>query len=231
MTSHKRWLGSWRKGATVIFKLFRTLCFMALGAFLMAVFLDARATDLGTLGQCYPILEPDLQVQLQHKMQADVDSGAWARKLWTQMQHLQTAAERPYPVGLPQTVSERTWHIDPTVVAPQAIKDAEGRVLVPKGTRANPLALGLSIPTLYFFNADAPGNVAWAAAKRSVPGQADFVLTGGSLKTATAQLAMRLFFDQGGVLSRRFQITHVPAIVRQEGTHILVQEVPAGGAS
>ncbi|KXS30377.1 MAG: Type-F conjugative transfer system protein TraW, partial [Candidatus Gallionella acididurans] len=36
---------------------------------------------------------------------------------------------------------------------------------------------------------------------------------------------IQVFYDQGGTLTRRFGITHVPAIVRQEGKRLRIDEL------
>ena len=47
----------------------------------------------------------------------------------------------------------------------------------------------------------------------------------GSVLDAEKQMQQPIYFDQAGKLTTRFGITHVPAVVMQEGLYLKITEV------
>ena len=56
-------------------------------------------------------------------------------------------------------------------------------------------------------------------------GRAKPILVGGSYMDLMRSWKLRLYYDQEGVLVRKFGITAVPAIVSQEGQRLRIDEV------
>ncbi|EER20880.1 MULTISPECIES: conjugative transfer protein TraW [spotted fever group] len=100
------------------------------------------------------------------------------------------------------------------------IKDAEGNILVPAGTTVNPLEeLNWGEP-LIFINGDDREQIEWA-----VKQQGKIILVEGSVLESSDQISRTVYFDQGGVLTHKFCIQGVPAIVVQDGIKLKIKEV------
>lgn len=52
------------------------------------------------------------------------------------------------------------------------------------------------------------------------------ILVSGDFLAVTEQIGMRLYFDQRGYLVERFGIQAVPAVIRQSGKVLYVEEFP-----
>lgn len=80
-----------------------------------------------------------------------------------------------------------------------------------KGEVVNPLKTVPFVQTLYFINGDDADQLAWM--KRQVPEtlMSKIILVRGSIPDTSAALDSRIYFDQNGVLSKRFGLTAVPA--------------------
>ena len=80
-----------------------------------------------------------------------------------------------------------------------------------KGDVLNPLKTVPFMQTLYFIDGDDPDQVAWM--KRQVPDTliSKIILVKGSVPDTSVALDARIYFDQNGVLSKRFGLTRVPA--------------------
>ena len=174
----------------------------------------AHAVDLGTWGDLYPISEPDMLTTIQGRLKSMQESG--------ELNQLQTAFKervikhtlRPTPVtGLTLAKQDSTHCIDPSMVVSQDMADHQGRVFAKKGQRLNPLATAPFNQSLYFIDADDPRQLAWMRQQRPATPLYKVILVGGDIREATQALDTRLYFDQEGVLSRKFALTAVPARV------------------
>ena len=67
--------------------------------------------------------------------------------------------------------------------------------------------------TLYFIDADDPRQVSWMRKQRPATLIYKVILVNGDIRKATNTLDTRIYFDQEGVLSRKFALTAVPAKV------------------
>lgn len=175
---------------------------------------SSHAVDLGTWGDLYPISEPDMLSTIQGRLKSMQESG--------ELEALQTAFKerviehtlRPAPVtGLTLADKDSTHFIDPSVVVSQDMTDHQGRVFAKKGQRLNPLATVPFNQTLYFIDADDPRQLAWMRQQRPTTPLYKVILVKGNVREATQALDTRLYFDQEGVLSRKFALTAVPARV------------------
>jgi conjugal transfer pilus assembly protein TraW len=192
------------------------------------------AKDLGTFGSVYPVAEPDFIQQLQATLQQKIEHGDLARWQSQQQAALQAALDRPPPVaGLSPALRTRHGFFDPSLIVPTDVRDANGHLLLAAGSRWNPLKQVHWSTTLIFFDGDNPQQVAWAAAlDQQFKGRDRLILVKGSLRETTQYFrstkhhpAPPLYFDQGGRLTQRLQITHTPATVTQTGDRLEITEV------
>lgn len=176
----------------------------------------SHAKDFGTQGAVFEMREQDMQDDLTQRI-SQYDIGilhhAWER-------HVEAWSPRPV-LGLKTTITPRTFTFDPTFVVPSSLKDHEGRVFAPRGLKVNPLKILPFKGTMVFIQGDAHLQKKWA---QTLPHETKVVLVSGSPLSLMKEMGRILYFDQGGVLTKRLAITQVPAMVVQEGDRLRVEE-------
>jgi len=182
------------------------------------------------LGPVYPIVEPDLLEDIYANLKAKEASGELARLEKEGIERAKRSALSPTPVSkLKRTIKPHKFYFDPSFVADRDVRDHEGKLVVKKGMRLNPLEY-VSLPQNFlFFDGRDPEQVAYVGVLiKSYQGQVRPIMTGGNVREANLALKTRTYFDQGGYLIRRFGIQHVPAMVSQErGAKVLrIDEMP-----
>ncbi|MGA5657869.1 type-F conjugative transfer system protein TraW [Rahnella contaminans] len=174
----------------------------------------ARAADLGTWGDLYPIAEPDLVGTIKQRLGDMEKSGELAQKQDEFKQRVIENSLRPAPVrGLAIAQENTTRLYDPTFVVSQDISDHQGTVFAKKGQRVNPLDSVPFMQTLYFIDADDKRQLAWFKSQKSTTLSVKVILVNGDIAQATKALDTRIYFDQDGVLTKKFGLTAVPARV------------------
>ena len=188
----------------------------------------ARADDLGVIGPVYPIAERDMLASIEQKLRAKERSGELAAIKRQATDRMLKAIEEPQPVtGIVKAQKARTYYFDPSVVSPYAITDEVGRVLIPAGTRVNPLDTVTLSKQLLFFDARDPQQVSKAKEliDRSA-GKLKLIVTGGSYMNLMRRWKLAVYYDQEGVLVRKLGIHAVPALVSQDGKRLRIDELP-----
>ncbi len=186
-------------------------------------------TDLGVVGPTYDIREPDLLEEIQAKLQAKQASGELARMQEEGRKRAMASVREPKAVeGVSKTMVAKTRFWDPSIVIQENVVDEKGRVLIPKGTVANPLDHMQMSKSMLFFDARDPDQVAYARqALAKVGSTVTPILVGGAVIDLMKQWKTRLYFDQQGRLVKKFGIKQVPAWVYQEGRVMRIDEVLA----
>ena len=200
---------------------------MALVIAALLLSIPAHAQDLGVIGPVYPIAEPNLLDVILAKLREAEASGALARLARDAQASARRAIEAPAPVAtLTRTARPRTFYYDPSLVVPDAITDAEGKVLVAPGTQVNPLdTVSLSQALLFFDARDAAQIDRARALLDERAGRVKLILTGGSYLDLMRRWQRPVYFDQQGSLTEKLGIRQVPAIVTQEGKRLRIDEV------
>jgi conjugal transfer pilus assembly protein TraW len=188
----------------------------------------AWAEDLGTIGPTYAIAEPHLLAALEQQLRTKQASGELARLEAEAKRRIVEAIEQPQPLaGITRALRPRSFYFDPSIVVRDTITDAKGNILVPAGTQHNPLTVVSLSRQLAFFDATDPRQVAWARATLArFDGKVKPILVAGSYLALARRWQLPVYFDQQGALTRRLGITHVPALVSQEGLRLRIDEVP-----
>lgn len=187
----------------------------------------ARAEDLGKIGPTYPIAERHLLDHIMSRLREKERSGELKKFEQLAKERATQSVNNPTPVaGLARTQAARTYYFDPTFVLDRNVVDENGALMFPAGTRKNPLeVVGLS-KHLLFFDARDPRQVVRARELIDVyQGRVKPILVGGSYMDLMKAWKLRVYYDQEGVLVRKFGITAVPAIVSQEGQRLRIDEV------
>jgi conjugal transfer pilus assembly protein TraW len=183
-------------------------------------------TSLGVIGPVYAIAEPSLLAVIQDQLRRMQASGELDRMNQASQNRVRRQIESPKPVdGLGRATKPRAWLHDPSIEVPYPVTDAEGRVIVPPGTRINPLdVVALSQPLL-FIDARDPDQIRHAQKVLTErQGRLKLILTGGSYLDLMRRWKHTVYFDQQGHLTSRLGIRQVPALVTQEGQRLRIDE-------
>lgn len=187
----------------------------------------ALASDLGVVGPIYEIAERDLIDVMKERFRRLEQTGEMRKLEERYKAKVVEAVEHPRPIpGITATQTARTYFVDPTWTLGRNVVDEKGQVLFPAGTRVNPLDYAPLTQILLFFDQRERSQVAFAkrfltdAKARVKP-----ILVGGEPMKLMRQWKREVFYDQGGVLSRRFLLKQVPALITQDGNRLRVDEI------
>lgn len=193
-----------------------TLCFSATGAF---------ATNFGIQGMTYPIQEQNLLNVIPQTLQAMQQSGELDHINEEFKSNVKKHINRPRPVGnYSKTTEAKTFTVDPTQELKEDAITPDGVVIAKAGTKVNPFKTMSLTKHLLFIDGDDPAQVAWAA-KYAADVRSKIILVNGSPSDVSKQIQQPIFFDQDGVMSRRWSLQHVPSDVYQQGYFLRVDEV------
>jgi conjugal transfer pilus assembly protein TraW len=191
--------------------------------------LRASAHDLGTQGATFDIIEVDILKLISRRLHEAQADGSLDQMNQQFSQRAQKRIMNPPPVfGVSDTVKPKTWLYDPTIVSPQDYSDQKGVVFAHKGERINPLERMPSYnKVLIFINGKDPAQVRYALGLQKTYGQVRtrLILTNGSPIDLNRKHVSMFYFDQDGILTRKFGITQVPATVVRENDLLRVSEV------
>ncbi len=196
----------------------------------------AHARDFGVHGTIADIEEEDPIAFIQRKLKTLEDSGELEKHAQELTRKTREAVERPKPIaGLLRALETRVFYKDPTYVVPKDLKDHRGQAFAKKGTRINPLETVSMVCDLLFFDGDDPDQKAWVEEQLgevALPHPMHdsrrrlklILVKGAPLKLAETWKQV-VFFDQGGIITKKLGIKHVPARVSQEGLRLRITEV------
>lgn len=192
---------------------------------LLSLAAPGLARDYGQQGTVSPVLEPDLLAVIEARLHAAQASGKIAAMNRELAARTTERVKRPAPVlGITTAKVPRSWDYDPTITVAADIRDHQGDLIIPAGRRINPLDTVPLRQSLVFLDGDDPAQMAWAL-KATTQLNAKLILTSGSPFEAMKAGQRRFFFDQGGKLTAKFGIVHVPAVVEQAGRVLKVSEL------
>jgi conjugal transfer pilus assembly protein TraW len=186
---------------------------------------SANAKSFGEHGHTFEIVEPDLLKQISQKLKVLEEDGTLAEHKNKLLQQAKRSISHPKSVaGITKATENHTFTYDPSLTVPFDLKDHKGSVFHKAGTRVNPLQYKSLTSALIFINGDDQAQITWAKsiqAKQSVK----VILTSGSPFQLMELWKTSVYFDQGGTLTKKLGIKHVPAIVVQDGLKLKISEV------
>lgn len=196
-------------------------------AALLVACASARAEDLGNIGPVYPIGEQHFLEMISQRLRDKEHSGELKRLEQQARARGIDAVVHPKPLaGLKPGETARTFYYDPTFVLDRNIFDDKGHLLFASGTRKNPLEVVLMSKHLLFFDGRDQRQVERARALIDhYHGRVKPILVGGSYLDLMKSWRIPVYYDQQGLLTKRFKITQVPAIVSQEGLRLRIDEL------
>jgi conjugal transfer pilus assembly protein TraW len=184
--------------------------------------------NLGTYGETFPVQERSLLEVIREKLQALAESGKLKDHQAIIAKQAREQLNRPPAVrNLQKTTRPRSFAYDPAVTVPYDLKDHEGRVFHPKGTRVNPLDTHSFRYPFLFVDGDDDSQVAWAIQQYKAAKEVSkprIVLVQGTPVELSRKLGLPVYFDQSGVLVKKFGIAQVPARVAQKEKMLVVEE-------
>lgn len=193
--------------------------------FLISCILSCGAKDLGIVGTTFEIHEKSLLKIIEERLQDLQTSG----KLMDYQKELQKrslhSVEHPQCVeGLQNATKYQSREYDPSFVLDKDIKDHEGNSIASAGTKYNPLDYHSFGKPLLLIDGDDISQVAWALNQ-----EGKIVLTQGAPLLLTKEHKRTFFFDQGGLLVKKFDISKIPVRVSQKDKVLIVEEINPKG--
>ena len=187
----------------------------------------AYSKNLGKVGQTYPIKEMDLLALIYSKLNQLRETGELERINNKISRIAKARLERPSPVvGLSPTKVYKKWIVDPSITLTSDITNLEGDIIAKAGTVINPLNYVSLRSTLVFYDSDDKKQATWAQEQnRRLKSKAKLILVKGSITEQAELFKKKVFFDQNGLLTKKFGIHHIPALVTQEGLNLRIEEV------
>ena len=185
------------------------------------------AKNVGTIGQIYSIDETDFLEFIQERVLLMQQNGSLTRLKQDMQHHAESYRDRPTPVqGIEHALASKSWVFDPSIVVDHDVITPNGKIIATKGTRVNPLTYVSLNKTLIFYDADDKKEMEWVAQiDKKLHGKDKLILVKGSVLQEEKRLSQQIYFDQAGRLTNRFGITHVPAMVAQDGNLLRISEV------
>lgn len=183
-----------------------------------------QAEDLGKISQTYKIAENDLAEVFKMRVAKAVQNGTWAKEMDKQAKKIQAYVDNPTGMRLPTVRNYSARYFDPSITLDQDIVDQNNRVIVSKGTRVNPLDRISYNKALCFFDANDAKQIEWIKSMCLDLVTAKAIAINGPVMKVMEDLDARLFFDQQGILTKKFGIKAVPSMVRQTGNVFVIEE-------
>lgn len=178
-------------------------------------------------GKTYPILEEDLLDYIKNRLTNMMKNGEWDAIKRKAIIHIKQQIERPKSLNyLTKTITNKSWHYDPSVRVPFDLTDHQGHIFARTGDLINPLKIRPLKNALIFFDADDDSQLKFV--RKTIAkynDQVKLILINGSILETNKKFQRPIYFDQQGKLTQKFNIQHVPAIVYQEGLSLKVSEV------
>lgn len=181
------------------------------------------AKDLGIRGYSFPVQEESFAEYLLKEMQG-LSREENLKRLELAKRKLVYLAKHPQPVPfLREAQKARTFFFDPSYTAAEELKDANGRIILRKGDRINPLEIKPLSSGLLFFDGENEEHLSWA---KQQSGVFKWILTKGAPIALEERERFPVYFDQGGKYSSFFGLQHIPARVTQSESVLLIEEIP-----
>jgi conjugal transfer pilus assembly protein TraW len=186
----------------------------------------AHAEQLGTYGNTWDIAEPDAVDSIKNRLKK-MDKGGKMKQFWEDYRdkQLDGVNNPPAVAGITKVKEAKTWTFDPTYTFAETVKDNLGNVLVPAGTKINPLDYTQLSKAIVFIDGRDEAQVAYAKQRTDANPKDKVVLVGGSYVNLTREWKRPVYFDQRGILVNHFHIKRVPSVLTQRGKLLQIEEL------
>jgi conjugal transfer pilus assembly protein TraW len=180
--------------------------------------------DLGVVGAVFPIKERNIMTVIQEKL-----ASPEGKKLLSNFEkHLKQISETHLYVPMPNktlspTPKHRSYLFNPSISLDKDLFDHKGTRFYQAGTKVNPLDHITLSKDYLFIDGDRPVQVAWARHYKASKNVMIILVKGDPLQVMRDH-GIQVFFDQKEAMAARFQLTHVPCSMTQEGRHLRMTE-------
>lgn len=183
------------------------------------------ARDFGVHGSTFEIKEEGFLSMIQRRLkQVNIE-----REQKKMSDIAKTRVEEPKRVAnIKRTEKARSFAHDPSYVLGENIFLPNGRLLYPVGTMVNPLDHITLDMKLIFIDGTDSLQIEWFKEQEktlSASRKDKLILIAGRPLDLGKELGREVYFDQAGILTTKFNIRQVPAIVEQEGRMLRIREV------
>lgn len=189
--------------------------------------LEITLVDHGVQGELFEIMEEDIIEVLMRRLTQLKESGKLAEFQHAFQEKARKSVLEPKAVShVTPTTHERVFYVDPTltiegdIVLPEGIPHA-GHVLARKDDQINPLHTLKPHKGLLFIDGDDEAQQQFAVEHAH---QFDICLVKGKPLELEKKLNLPIFFDQGGIITKRYGIKHVPAKMEVDGDRLKFTE-------
>lgn len=202
-----------------------------MASFLMKIFLTIlivsglNANDLGVYGSTAEIQEEDLILFLKKKIDSFSENDCSEFMQAMQSRIVSQLNKTMAIEGIEKAKIYSVKYVDPSICVSKDILNHEGQVVIRKGTQYNPLSQISLNHDLLFFDATDQEQLSWA---ESYAHSAKWILVKGKPMQLEKELERPVYFDQGGVLTKKFGIEQVPACVSQDGLRLKIEFILLG---
>lgn len=183
------------------------------------------AKDFGRYGTVFKVQEEGFLTMIQRKLQL-VNIEQEKRKM---LEIARTRIEEPVAVtNIKRTQKAQSFTYDPSYMVREDIILPDGILLYVAGTRINPLDHMSLDKKLIFIDGKDRMQIEWFKQQQSsgvVKEEDKLILIAGRPLDLQKELGREVYFDQAGILTTKFKIEQVPAIIEQEGKVLRVREV------
>lgn len=199
-----------------------------LAASLLLICAHAGAESLGVYGKTWEIGERDFLEVIQERTAEFEKSGKLAEFKKQAQDQVRGRILSPKPIAGIKTAAhgtERTYFYDPSFVVEKTITDHQGNIIVPAGRKVSPLQYSPLSKPLLFIDARDKRQVDYAHDFITKEPRTKVILVGGSWVELTKAWRTQVYYDQAARIVRKFGIEQVPAIVRQQGEVLKIDEI------
>jgi len=204
----------------------RRLCAFAFVPTLFLTSINLHAEQLGQYGNTWNIQEQDAIDMIKGRL-GEMEKRGELTKYWNDYRDTQLAGlENPKPLpGIEPVVEPQIRMFDPTYTYAETVKDQLGNVLVPAGTKINPLDYTPLSKAIIFIDGRDPKQLAYAKQRTEEHPRDKVILVAGSFLKLNREWGRPVYFDQQGILTKKFGIERVPAVLTQNGRQLQIEEL------
>lgn len=176
----------------------------------------------------YDIVEEDAMLYIKKKLMAMQNSGEIAKLQKKWQENSVKSAKRPKDAT--QIVKYRNKtnirYYDPSIRVTNDLKNHEGKIFAKAGTIINPLArVGFYQPRLLFIDGDKKEHINFAHKLYQEKKDTKIILVRGNIIDIMKSKKIRLFFDQNGVLVKKFNLQYFPSLITRENDLLKITEI------
>lgn len=184
--------------------------------------------DLGVKGEVYPIAEESI-IQYFRDQSQNPESQELLKHANERIQNRAKAVLLGKAEGnvLPDAHQYHTFEYKPEFIVPKDIVDVSGNIIIPRGTRVNPLNKVKPKSDLVFIDARSKKQIKWLYSRLDTSKRNQkIILTAGSPLKLSKKLKQPVFYDQHAMYAKKFSLRALPTTITVKNQQLLIEEWP-----